>query len=389
MTLAKKHILLCVTGGIAAYKAIDLASMLIKQKFEVKTILTSHALKFVSELSFQAITKNTVHTVLFSDPDPIPHISLADWADLIVVAPATANIMAKAAHGIADDLLSTVLLANTKPVLWIPAMNVHMLAHPATQTNLALLKERGNYILEPQTGMLACGYEGKGKYPPNEEVIYAIKTYLERGQDCQGKKILISAGATAEPIDAMRTITNLSSGKMGIALARCAALRGAKVFLVYGQLQVALPHFLEAAISAPTVLDMQREISALAKQMDIIIMAAAVSDFTIENASAQKIKKTRDLTLQLIMAPDVLAGLGTHKSKAQKLIGFAAETENLISNALEKLEKKNLDMIVANHLSVCGLDNTEITLMGKELHRVCQADKFSAAQVILDEILLL
>lgn len=380
----KKHILLCVTGGIAAYKAIDLASKLIKQGMEVKTILTGNALEFVTELNFKAITANTVHTEMFACTDPIPHISLADWADLIVVAPATANIMAKAAHGIADDLMSTVLLAHTKPILWVPAMNVHMYNHPATQDNMMTLLKRGNYILEPTVGMLACGYEGKGKFPPVEDVLTAIKTYLTHKCDYAGKKILVTVGGTAEAIDPMRMITNRSSGKMGIALAASAALRGAEVYLVYGNVTVPLPYYLKSTISTPSVSEMKKTVDELFPEMDIVIMTAAVSDFTPIVTSQSKIKKQANLSLELKQTDDILAGLGKLKQNSQVLVGFAAETENLIDNAKGKMKKKKLDMIVANHLEVSGKDETEIIVITPKTEITYKASKYDAANFILD-----
>lgn len=384
--MEKKKILLCVTGGIAAYKAIDLASRLVKHDFAVKTVLTKNALEFVTALNFQAITHDSAHTELFSDADPIPHITLADWADLIVVAPATANILAKAVHGIADDLLSSILLAHTKPVLWVPAMNVHMYNHPATQDNIKQLLNRGNYMLEPATGLLACGYEGKGKFPPVEEVVYAINTYLQHNQDFTGKKVLITAGGTAEAIDPIRMITNLSSGKTGIALARAAALRGAEVYLVYGNISVTIPYYLHEVVVTVSVVEMKKAVDKLAPKMDIIIMTAAVSDFTPLKAVDNKIKKSAKLTLELKQTPDILAELGKNKKPKQKLIGFAAETENLITNAKVKLDKKNLDLIVANLISVSGKNYTEVTLITKENSISVKADKFTAAHYILDRI---
>lgn len=384
--MEKKKILLCVTGGIAAYKAIDLASRLTKQGFAVRTVLNKNAQEFVTALNFEAITNESSHTELFCDIDPIPHIHLADWADLIVIAPATANMMAKAVHGIADDLMSSILLAHTRPVLWVPSMNVNMFNHIVTQDNIKQLLYRGNYVLEPSTGLLACGYEGKGKFPPVEEVVYAIKTYLQYKQDLKGKKILITAGGTAESIDVMRTIANRSSGKTGIALARAAALRGAEVSLVHGKIDVAVPYYLKEAVLAESVTEMKKAVDKLAAKMDIIIMAAAVSDFTPVKAVKNKIKKSAKLLLELTKTPDILAELGKKKKPGQKLIGFAAETENLLANAKAKLDQKKLDLIVANLLSVCGKDDTEITSLTKKSSVTIKADKFTAAHYILDKV---
>jgi phosphopantothenoylcysteine decarboxylase/phosphopantothenate--cysteine ligase len=359
----KGKILLCVTGGIAAYKAIDLASQLTKSGFEVKIALTKNAQRFVSALSFSAIINQGVHTNLFENSDPIPHIHLADWADLTIVAPATANIIAKAAQGIGDDLVSTILLSQPKPVLFVPAMNVHIYEHPATQNNLKILKERGNYILEPETGLLACGYEGKGKYPPNEEVIYAIRCYLKYPANLTGKKILVTAGATAEPIDPMRMITNKSSGKMGLSIARAFALRGAEVTLVYGIVTETIPYYMKNSIFAPTAKLMYDAVMKQAKNYDIIVQCAAVSDYKPIKASTQKIKKSKNFNLELIATPDILEQLGKNKFPKQKLIGFAAESEHILENAKEKLQKKNLDLICANNLETAGKDETTLNLI--------------------------
>jgi len=382
----KTNILLGVTGGIAAYKAIDLASRLVKLGFDVKTVLTANAQKFVSGLNFEAITGNQAYTDMFGGKTAIPHIALADWADLLVIAPATTNLLAKATHGIADDLLSTLLLAHSKPVLWVPAMNVHMYEHPVTQANLTSLKNRGHHLLEPMTGMLACGYEGRGKYPPNEEVVYAIRTYLNHGQDFTGKKVLVSAGGTTEPIDPMRVITNRSSGKTGLALARAAALRGAETYLVYGNITQTIPYYLKQAVSTPTVESMHREIIRLYPEMDIVLMAAAVSDYTLPAPATAKIKKAGDLSLTLVRTSDILAELGKLKQH-QKLIGFAAETDDLVANARKKLQAKHLDMIVANHLRVSGQDETEQILITATGQTEIHADKFTAAHLVLDAVL--
>ncbi len=387
-----KNILLGVSGGIAAYKAIELASLLSKAGFSVKTILTDHALRFVTGINFAAITHGSVHSSLFEDADPIPHISLADWADLIVVAPATANIMAKAAQGLADDLLSTTLLAHTKPVLFVPAMNVNMYENPATQANLQILRERGQHILEPLTGLLACGYEGKGKYPPNAEVLSAIRCYLEYPEDLVGTSVLVTAGATAEPIDPMRLITNRSSGKMGLAIARVFALRGAKVTLVHGLMDETPPYYLHQAIFAPTVQLMFDAVIKAAKGCQIIVKCAAVSDFKPLKASSRKIKKGGNLNLELVPTPDILAQLGKLKTKKQKLVGFAAETENLVANAREKLQRKNLDLICVNHLDTAGADQTTLSILSAKDTKNTKplqlsGDKFEVAQRLVERII--
>ncbi len=383
----KAKILLCVTGGIAAYKAIDLASRLYKAGHSIQTILTEDARRFVSPINFAAITHGSVHDSLWTDPDPIPHISLADWADLIVVAPATANTLAKAAHGMADELLTATLLAHRKPILWVPAMNVNMYQNPATQANLAVLRDRGHHILEPQTGLLACAYEGKGKYPPNQEILYAISTYLSYGRDLLGKRVMVTAGATVECIDPMRMITNRSSGKMGIALTRALALRGADVSLIYGYVSQEIPYYLENAIKAETVDEMHREVMTRSIEVDWIIKCAAVSDYKPVVQAKDKIKKGGSLHLELVATPDILYDLGKAKGQNQKLIGFAAETENIIENARGKMKKKNLDLIICNHLSNAGKDTNSISLLsGDNEPLFLEGSKFDLAHLIIDKV---
>jgi phosphopantothenoylcysteine decarboxylase / phosphopantothenate---cysteine ligase len=381
------RILLCVTGGIAAYKAIDLASQLYKGGYEVRTVLTDAAIRFVNPVNFAAITHNSVHSTLWEDEDPIPHITLADWADLIVVAPATANTIAKAAQGLADNLLSSILLAHRKAILWVPAMNVNMYTSAALQSNLAILRSRGHHVLEPSSGMLACAYEGKGKYPPNPEVIYAIRTYLHYGRDLIGKKVLVTAGASVEAIDPMRMITNHSSGKMGIALARALRLRGAEVCLIYSAVSEAIPYYLGEAIPAISAREMYQEVLSRSERMDWIVKCAAVADFTPKQEAKNKIKKETKLSLELVATQDILAELGKSKAPHQKLIGFAAETEAMIENATKKLDKKNLDLIIANHLSNAGQNTNAITVISKKHQpQFIEGDKFDLAQHIIDRI---
>ncbi len=389
-----KNILLCVSGGIAAYKAIDLASQLTKSGYNVRTILTENALRFLTAINFAAITHESVHTSLFEDADPIPHITLADWADMVVVAPATANVLAKAAHGIADDLLSSTLIAHRKPVLFVPAMNVNMYEHPATQENIALLRRRGNHILEPVCGLLACGYEGKGKYPPNDEVVYAIRCYLQYAEDLLGKKVLVTAGATAENIDPMRMITNNSSGKMGLAIARVLALRGAQVTLVHGHISETLPYYLHQVVFAPTVKEMSTDVLRDSSSYDVIVKSAAVSDYAPVQAAISKIKKGKKLSLELIPTQDILAQLGKLKPAKQILVGFAAETEDLIENAQDKLQRKNLNLICVNHLNTAGSDITTLTLIkaGKtqpKKYPVLSGSKYDVALDLVEYIIKL
>lgn len=384
-----KNILLCVSGGIAAYKAIDLASQMKKAGYRVRTVLTENASRFVSPLNFAAITGGSVHEEMFEDADPIPHINLADWADLIVIAPATANLIAKAVAGIADDLCSSILLAHVKPKLWVPAMNSNMYSHMATQSNLETLRRRKDFILEPATGMLACNYEGRGKYPPNEEVMAAIACYLEHDKDLEGINVLVTAGATEETIDPMRKITNNSSGRMGIALCRALALRGAKVSLVYAHLSVSIPYYLSEAVPAYDVETMMQEVVQRQEQADWIIKCAAVSDFKPAYAQASKISKQDAYHLELVSTPDILERLGKTKKSGQILIGFAAQTEDLIENARAKLHKKNLDVICANLLSTAGKMDTDITLIkasDPHSHTELHGSKEAVAHAIIDQI---
>ncbi len=384
-----KRILLCVCGGIAAYKAIDLASLLVRHGYEVKSILTQGALEFVSGLNFSALTNNSVHTNLFQDSDPIPHIRLAEWADLIVVAPATANIIAKAANGISDDLLSATLLANRKPVVFVPAMNVYMFENAATQTNLQVLENRGHFIMPPETGRLACGYVGKGKYPPNPEILAAIETNLAHGRDLKGKKVLVTAGATIEAIDPMRYISNRSSGKMGLALARALALRGAEVTLVHANLNLPIPHYLHETSAVESAAEMNKTVLERADKMDWIIKCAAVADYAPQKVSKTKLPKEKELLLCLKQTPDILAQLGKQKKTGQLLIGFAAQSEDDHAKALDKLKRKNLDMICQNNIRVAGMDNSVITLIRKAIPDEpihLSGDKFELAHRLIDVV---
>jgi len=363
--MSGKRILLCVSGGISAYKAIDLASQLSKQGWEVKCVLTENAMKFVTPINFSAITHNSVHTSLFSDIDPIPHITLSSWADLIVVAPATANIIGKAATGIADDLLSTILVASNKPVLFVPAMNVNMYQSLIVQENLRKLKEWGNYVLQPETGMLACGVTGEGKYPSNTEVVYAIKTYLNYQTDLQGIKVLLTAGATIEAIDPMRFLSNRSSGKMGFAIARALALRGAEVTLIYGNIQLELPYYLKEAVFCESAAKMYEATITRYPEMDWLICCAAVADYKPKETKSQKLPKQEELNLELVPTVDILAELGKVKKESQILVGFAAQSDNLIPSALDKYYRKNLDLICANDIRFAGKEDDELIVQGK------------------------
>ena len=384
--LKDKKILLGITGGIAAYKAVNLASKLTKMGAKVKTIMTAHACEFVSPITFKSITHQPVITKMFDVEADIEHISLADWADLVVIAPATANIIGKTASGIADDLLSTTIMATSAPVLFVPAMNIHMYENPIVQENITKLSNLGYFFMEPEFGILACGYEGKGRYPENEEIIFHIVTYLKYKKDLSGRNVLITAGASREEIDPMRFITNHSTGKMGLALARAAHIRGAKIKFVHSSISVKVPEYLNSikAISA------EKMYSAVIKEYpnsDITFMTAAVADYTSIKPSKQKIKKSDNLNLELRRTKDILKELGEKKTSNQILIGFAAESENLKENALLKIKKKNLDFVCANNLNVSGKENTEILVLGEGTEIKLIGNKFSVAHQIIDIIL--
>ena len=354
--LKGKTILLGVTGSIAAYKAADLASRLVKQHAEVHVIMTENATKFISPITFETLTSTKCITDTFDRNHPIEveHISLAKKADLAIIAPATANIIAKMAYGIADDMLSTTLLACTCPVLVSPAMNTRMYDHPATQANLAILLERGVKIIEPSSGRLACGDDGKGKLPDPAVLVDCILAQIACKKDLEGRKILVTAGPTREAIDPVRFITNHSSGKMGYAIARAAALRGADVTLVSGPVSLTPPAGV-TLVPIESARDLFDAVTAVSDQQDIIIKAAAVADYRPAAVSDEKIKKSDDdLSLALERTEDTLRYLGEHKREGQILCGFAMETSDLVNRARGKLQKKNLDMIVGNNVKVAG-----------------------------------
>jgi phosphopantothenoylcysteine decarboxylase/phosphopantothenate--cysteine ligase len=383
--LKGKKILLGVTGGIAAYKAVDLASKLTAQGAIVKTILTKNACEIVSPLTFKSITHQRAITKMFDPEADIEHISLADWADLLVIAPATANIIGKIAAGIADDLLSTVVMATTAPVLIVPAMNIHMYENPLVQANIEKLSKLDYYFMEPEYGQLACGYKGKGRFPKTLEILFYIKTHLSYSRDLVGEKILITAGANQEPIDPMRYITNRSSGKMGLALARAAAIRGAEVLLIQAAVQEKVPDYLQS-LEAISAADMLKAVEANYQNYSTIIMSAAVADFTSPESAKQKLKKSDGLHLDLVRTTDILKFLGQQRNQHQLLVGFAAETENIVENARTKLNQKQVDMIVANNLRFAGQANNEITIVEAEAETKLAGDKFELSHKILDAI---
>ncbi|HCX73133.1 MAG TPA: bifunctional phosphopantothenoylcysteine decarboxylase/phosphopantothenate--cysteine ligase CoaBC [Candidatus Cloacimonas sp.] len=380
--LQGKKILLGITGGIAAYKAVDLVSKLKKQGADVKVIMTKSAAEFITPLTLETLSGQPVAMDMFKGY--IQHITWADWADLMVVAPATANIIGKTANGIADDLLSTTIMACQAPKFIVPAMNIHMYENPIVQENMQNLKEKGYLFMEPEVGTLACGYEGKGRFPQIQEIIYHIRTYLEYNPDLTGQKILITAGASVEKLDPMRFISNFSSGKMGLALARAAHIRGAQVKLVHSKLEQTPPEYIES-IPALTASQMYEQVQQDFPNYNTTFMVAAVSDFTPAKISQQKIKKTEnELELKLKRTPDILKTLGEQKQTNQKLIGFAAESENLVQNGQKKLQQKNLDCIVINNLQVSGQDDTSVIILNEKKLEKITGDKFMVANKILD-----
>jgi len=347
-----REVIVGVTGGIAAYKTAELVRLLVKNDILVKVAMTKSATRFVTPLTFEALSgERVIHHMFDREGTAIDHIRWGQESDLIIIAPATANFIGKMAHGIGDDFLSTCLLAATAKTLVCPSMNTRMFENPAVQENLALLKGRGFIIMEPGQGALACGTEGPGRLPEPDEILQQARILLS-DQDLSGLKILVTAGPTTEPIDPVRYISNRSSGKMGYALARAAARRGAEVILVSGPTNLTPPPGLNFC-PVITAEDMRRSVFDNRSGCDIIIKAAAVSDYRPRDHAVQKIKKgPESLSLELVKNPDILAELGsTIQGFPPVLVGFAAETEDLMANAEKKLKSKNLDMIVANDVS--------------------------------------
>ncbi len=397
--MEKKKILLAVSGGIAAYKAAPVASKLYQSGYEVKVILTESAQKFITPLTFQTLTRQAVYTDTFEEKEPavVSHIEIADWADLVLIAPATANVIGKLANGIADDMLSTTLLATKADVLIAPAMNVNMFNHPAVKKNMETLASFGWRFIEPNEGLLACGWIGKGRLAEPEELIDAVHMYFkEKKEDqylpLQGKNVMVTAGPTREELDPVRYFTNHSSGKMGYAIASAAKKLGADVTLVTGPTSLEVPSGVqvERVISAKEMFD--KAISLYGKQ-DIVIKCAAVADYTPVTVHANKFKKKNDTwTIELKKTDDILKELGERKEH-QILVGFAAETENLEDYAKDKLVRKNLDMVVGNDVSKegsgFGSDTNEIIMIKKDGSKrpLPILSKEQAAHEILEEVM--
>lgn len=392
--LQGKKIVLGVTGGIAVYKAVDLVSRLRKAGCEVRVVMTEHAQQFVTPLTFKEISGNAVATSMWNANQEfnVEHIALANWADAFLVAPATANILAKMACGIADDLLSTTLLAAQAPIVVCPAMNTGMYQNPATQENIAKLQERGVTVMPPAVGHLACGTSGPGRLPEPQQIVEFMSAFFAgREGDLRGLRVLVTAAGTREPIDPVRYVGNRSSGKMGYAVAQMAAERGADVLLISGPSALAAPPNVRV-VNVETTNEMLEACLAAYGDVDIVIKAAAVADYRPRDVADQKIKKKTDDALTVVMDknPDILKTLGSKKEQ-QVLVGFAAETQNLLANAREKVVKKNLDMIVANDVTAAGAGFNSDTNIVKflfangDVRELEQMPKVDVANKILDE----
>lgn len=351
-----KTVLLGVSGGIAAYKAAAVCSKLAQAGADVRVIMTESATKFVAPLTFQTLSRHDVIVDTFDEKDAsvVSHIDLADRADVVVIAPATANVIGKIALGLADDMLSTTLLATTAPILVAPAMNVHMYAHPAVQANMQKLAERGVRFIEPGTGQLACGYVGKGRLAEPEEIVAAVERFFQEKRLLEGKRVLVTAGATVERIDPVRYLTNDSSGKMGYAIAEEAQRMGANVTLVTGKASIAAPAGV-TVVKGESALEMMEAVLSRLPEQDVIIKAAAVADYRPAEQAEHKIKKNEDeMTMRLVKNPDIAQAVGERKKPSQLLVGFAAETQHLETFAQEKLKKKRCDLLVANDVTMEG-----------------------------------
>ena len=392
--LKGKTVLLGVSSSIAAYKAASLASLLVKQHANVHVLMTQNATRFISPMVFETLTGNKAPVDTFDRcfQFDVEHVSLAKQADVVMVAPATANVAAKLAHGIADDMLTTTVLACKCPKLLSPAMNTQMYENPVTQDNLRILREYGWQVVEPASGHLACGDRGKGKLPEPEVLLDWILQTIAREKDMAGLKVLVTAGPTQEALDPVRYLTNHSSGKMGYAIAKAAARRGAQVTLVTGPTALERPRFVET-VEIVSAEDMFREVTARAPEQDIIIKAAAVADYTPVQVAQDKVKKSdNDLSIPLKRTQDILQYLGGHRREGQFLCGFSMETRDMIENSRKKLEKKHVDMIAANNLKEAGagfaVDTNLLTLITRDGEKALPLmSKEEAADALLTEIL--
>jgi len=394
--LKEKEIILGVTGGIAAYKASEFVRLLVKKEAHVHVVMTRNAQEFITPLTFQTLSGNPVVTDLFSliEDEKIGHIALADLAEMIVILPATANIIGKIANGIADDFLSTMVMASKAPVLFVPSMNVNMWENKAVQINIQTLLERGYHFIEPGEGELACHWYGKGRLAELEEVVEGMEDFFFP-KDLKGEQVLITSGPTQEPIDPVRFITNRSSGKMGYALARVARRRGAEVILVTGPTSLHIPRRDIEVVPVQTAREMREAVLSHLEGCSVVIKAAAVSDYRPKVASPRKLKKGDSYqTLELEKTEDILEEVGKKKGN-RVLIGFAAETEDLLAHAREKLLKKNLDFIVINDVTKSeagfGVDTNQVKILysSGEVRDLPLMSKEEVSQIILDEVVTL
>jgi phosphopantothenoylcysteine decarboxylase/phosphopantothenate--cysteine ligase len=389
-----KKIVIGITGGIAAYKAAEVVSSLVKRGAQVKVIMTAHAMEFIKPLTLETLSGNPVYYDMFSRPGAweIDHISLAKWADLLVVVPATANILGKVAHGIADDLLSTTIMATRAQVIFAPAMNTNMYTNPIVQENISFLKSKGYMFIPPAAGRLACGDYGEGKLADIQDILDAIENYFSRKSDLKGLRMLVTAGPTREYLDPVRFISNPSSGKMGYAIAAACAERGADVELVSGPVSISPPPGVKL-YRVETAKEMFEKVMEIFPLCHMVFKAAAVGDYRPETYYPTKIKKDNDrLTLTLVKNPDILKELGKRKGKCI-LVGFAAETENIEEYAMKKMREKNLDFIVANDVTRQGAGFEKNTNEGLLITRegeviaIPQMDKKEFAHRIIDEVI--
>lgn len=392
--LQGKTVVLGVTGGIAAYKMPNLASALVKLGCNVQVLMTQNATQFITAVTFETLTGNKalVDTFDRNFSFQVEHIAVADQADLVMIAPATANVIAKLAHGLADDMLTTTVLACNCPKIVAPAMNTKMYENPVTQDNLNILRRYGWEVVEPASGYLACGAVGKGKLPEPEALLQVILHDLAHEKDMVGKKVLVTAGPTQEALDPVRCLTNHSSGKMGYAIAQAAARRGAQVTLVSGPVALKRLPYVET-VDVVSAQEMFEAVTARAAEQDIIIKAAAVADYRPMVVAEDKMKKSDDaLSIPLERTQDILGWLGQHRQPGQFLCGFSMETQNMVENSRKKLEKKRVDMIAANNLKVegagFGVDTNLLTLITKDgLDELPMVTKEAAADLLLDSIL--
>lgn len=386
-----KRIVVGVSGGIAAYKAATLVSQLTQKGADVRVMMTEAATQFITPLTLQTLSRNPVAINTFEEkvPEKITHIDLADHTDLFVLAPATANLISKIAHGLGDDLITTTLLATRAPVCIVPAMNGHMFENPMVQENMNRLRSLGYHFIEPNEGQLACGYVGKGRMAEPEEILHWIEQYFQPRTSLAGKKVLITAGPTIEPLDPVRYFSNYSSGKMGYALAQAAKAAGAEVILVSGPTRLKSPEDVEL-IKIQRAVEMKEAVMSRLHEVDVIIKAAAVADYRPRQAFTQKIKKQNEvLQVEFVKNPDIAVEIGRKKRDDQLFVGFAAETEHLETYAKEKLKKKKMDLIVANPVSLPGVgfesDENQVTIFdheGEVLQLRKQSKEKIATQII-------